>query len=418
MTHIFIIGLNHVSAPLDIREKFALEGDSRLTVLADLSAIVDEVVFLSTCNRTEVIYSAAAVEKHDHVRGFIQRLGDLTLDQFEQFFYCHSDRTALTHLFRVAAGLDSMIPGETQILGQMKRAFDDSFRHGYTSGNFERIYQHMLNTAKTIRTETDIGKGSVSVGTVAVQLAGNIFGDLDDKAVVLIGAGEMSENAAEQFHRVGVGAFKVVNRSIERAAELAARFGGVPYGLDEIRTPLIAADVVVCSVSSQGYVIDRTLAGDIMEARRNRALFIIDIAVPRNVEPQVHEIPEIYVYNIDDLKKLVDRNLDGRIAQIARGEAMIADRVDELSSYDRRVLSGLIQSLQERVTEIKVKELEKLFRRNEAFTEDGRAQIEQAVNQIVNKILHDPIISLRRELQKRERGSRKIVDIFKDFFNL
>ena len=216
-----IVGANHVSAPLEVREKFAFDEDSQLQILAELASFVEEIALLSTCNRTEVMFRSGDEKSTEKIHEILCGAGKAPREYIDRFFYFYRGRRALVHLFRVASGLDSMVIGETQILGQTKKAFDLSIRKGYSKACFKQIYQRMLNTAKTIRCETSVGKGSVSVASMAVQLAKNIFDTLGDKNVALLGAGEMCELAAEHFVKSGIRDIRIINRSYENALRLA-----------------------------------------------------------------------------------------------------------------------------------------------------------------------------------------------------
>jgi glutamyl-tRNA reductase len=418
MNDIFIIGLNHKSAPIEIRERFTLNYDSRLEILPKFAECVEEIVLLSTCNRTEVIYSVLEEETHAKINGLVSSIGNLTRDQFNQFCYSHRHRNALTHLFRVASGLDSMIPGETQILGQVKEAFEFSFKNGFIKNNFNRIYQQMLNTAKTVRVQTGLGVGAVSVGSTAVQLARNIFESLNDKIVLLVGAGEMCEIAGDHFVADGVKRINVANRRFEKAELLARKFSGSPHSLDELDSLMITADVVLCSVSDRKQLITSQMAEKVMRARRGRPMFIIDIAVPRNVDETVNKISNIYLYNIDDLQHLVDENLRERKNEAEKGEDLVIKKVDDFLNDHGEIAGPVIQSLQERASSIKNQELEKLFSKNQDLSQAEKSNVEHTVNLIVNKILHDPIISLRRGLRNDHSSSHNVIQIFKDLFNL
>ena len=418
MIDLFIVGMNHVTAPVQVREKFALDETSQIKFLSSLSDAVDEVVFLSTCNRTEIIYRPRENSAIDEVKKSLCEFGRITRDQFNHYFYIHRKKKALTHLFSVASGIDSMIPGETQILGQIKNAFDFSSKHGFTKGDFQYIYQKMLNTAKSVRNETKLGHGGVSVGSAAVRLARNIFETLEDKAILLIGAGEMCEIASQHFIQSGVRTLHVINRTKEKADKLAEQYGGVAHDMSELEVLMENVDIILSSTSSNQCIITRKITEKSREHRRGRPLFIIDIAVPRNVEYSVNKVADIYLYNIDDLKKLVASNLTQRQKEIATAEKLVNAKVDDYYHDDGKLAGTLIQSLQQRAEAVRESELNRLFRRKDHFTTEDQNEIQKTANLIINKILHDPIISLRRDLKKHQSGHFKIVRRFKDFFNL
>ena len=418
MVDFCIYGTNHTNASVDIREKFAFDERSQLEILADLNAFVDEIVLLSTCNRTEVMYRAKDGKSLDKVRETLGIVSKMTDDQMDQFFYFYKGRQALIHLFRVASGLDSMVLGETQILGQTKNAFELSLKHGYSKECFNQIYQRMLNAAKLVRSKTSVCRGSVSVASMAVQLARNIFGTLNDKTVALIGAGEMCELAAEHLVKSGIRDIRVINRSRDKAISLAKRYSGSAHTLDQLNNVIVDIDIVLSSVLSNDPILTYGSIERIVRKRRERSLFIIDIAVPRNVEASVNNLAEVYLYNIDDLQQLVSENLKERQREAAKAVKLLEHKVDELLNFNGRLAGELILSLRERVTKIKNQELERLFQRNETFSAEDKKKVEQTVNLIVNKILHDPIISLKEGLRKESTKTHYITRRFKDFFNL
>jgi glutamyl-tRNA reductase len=416
MTGFFIVGLNHKQTPVEIREKLVMESDQALAVLGKLNEFVEEALVLSTCNRTELVIFDPNHDAHQRVASLLQERGGLSDEDAKRYFYTHHGRVALLHLFRVAAGLDSMVLGETQILGQVKDAFDQAFRIGTAQAHLHTIYQRMLNTAKSVRTETGIGRGLVSVSSVAVNLSRNIFESLEAHEVLLIGAGETAELAAEAFDHAGVATVHVANRSPDRAADLAKRFGGKAFSIDQLGDALLKVDIVVSSTSASTPIIDHALAAQVMRRRRSRPLFLIDIAVPRDIDPAVGEIANVYLYNIDDLQALVQQNLSSRQSAVAEAMPLIEAKLDDMLASGQEQVGPLIVSLQDRVAGVKESELRRLFGRNE-FTAEEEEQISRCVNRIANKILHDPIISLRREL-RNEHGGTGIVRVFKKFFNL
>ena len=418
MVDFSIFGTNHLNAPVDMREKFAFNESSQLTILAELNSFVEEIVLLSTCNRTEVIYRARDGNSLDKVRQTLCNAGKVTQDQLDEFFYFYKGRQALIHLFGVASGLDSMVLGETQILAQTKNAFELSLKHGYSKQCFNQIYQRMLNAAKGVRSKTGVCRGSVSVASMAVQLARNIFGSLDDKTVGLIGAGEMCEIAAENFMKSGIKDIHIINRNREKAISLADKYGGLAHSFDQRNNVLEDLDIVLSSVTSNDPILTYRNIEKIVKKRREKSLFIIDVAVPRNVEASVNQISNVYLYNIDDLQRLVSENLKERQREAARAKKLLEHKVDELLNMNGSLAGELILSLRDRVTKIKDQELERLFLKNETFSDDDRKKVEQTVNLIVNKILHDPIISLKQDLRKDSTKTHYITRRFKDFFNL
>jgi glutamyl-tRNA reductase len=330
---IVAIGLSHRSAPVDIREKFAFKEGEIPGVLAALRArgVISEGVILSTCNRVElyaVTDSADTVtlaELREHLSEMRQCNGE-----FETLFYYHAEPTSLEHLFKVACGLDSMVLGETEILGQLKKAYDLAFQHKFTGGRLNKAFQRAFNVAKHIRTSTNIQRGSVSVGSAAVELAEKIFSTLDDRRVMVIGAGDTSEKTARALLSRGAKSIIVANRSLDRAVALASDLGGGAVSFDVWLNEFEHVDIVISSTSAPHYILDKTKVNAAMKLRRHRPLLLIDIAVPRDIDPEVNFLESVYLYNIDDLQTLADSYLKQRQQEIAKCESVIREKVAAL----------------------------------------------------------------------------------------
>jgi len=412
-----ITGLNHKTAPVELREKLSFAGEKYDNAINELKKIdeIEEFVLLSTCNRTEFLFRS----DHDgaqKVLDFLCQKGDISETELKDYIYELDEFEALTHLYRVGAGLNSLVIGETQILGQVKTAFEDSIEKEISGSGFLKVYQSMLACAKAVRRETEIGKGSLSVSFIAVQLAKNIFSNFHDKKVLLVGAGEMCELAGVHFNEAGVDGINVVNRSIDKAEKLAAKFDGKAYPLTDLANACAEADIILSSTGSDSFVLTYELIEPIVAKRRN-PLFLIDIAVPRDIDPKLNELNDVFLYNIDALNQIAQENQKSRNKAVHKAELIVDQQVDEFKqSIFTANLGPVISSLKKRSEEIKIDELEKLFRKNEHMSDEDKKSIERSVNLIVNKILHDPIISLREGV-KKERSSR-IINVFKDFFNL
>ena len=376
---------------------------------------LNELVLLSTCNRTEFIFSSEQ-QGAGVIIDFLTNEANIPASELRGFLYELEEVEAMQHLFRVASGLNSLVLGETQILGQVKDAFDQAIKFNTSGSNFLRIYQQMLQCAKAVRHETDIGRGSLSVSFIAVQLARNIFSSFHDKNVLLIGAGEMCELAGVHFHEAGVARINVSNRSFDKADKLAKRFGGRGYTLDKLEEAAAEADIILASTGAQEYVLTYDIVKRLYKNRK-RPLFLIDIAVPRDIDPRVNNINEVFLYNIDALNKIAQENQKTRNQAVEFAEKIIEVQIEEFHNNQYIAnLGPIISSLKDRSQQLQTTELERLFRRNEHLSDNDRKAIEQSVNLIVNKILHDPIISLREGV-KKERSSR-VINVFKDFFNL
>lgn len=419
MVSIAIIGLNHESADLSIRERFALTNGQQIDLLKALGEQVEEVVVLCTCNRTEIIYSTSQETGHKAVLERLCEIGGCQRQELMQHLYRYRDEKAVRHLFRVTASLDSLVKGETQITGQVKSAFDLALQQGTVKRAFTRVYQHMLHSAKAVRNQTGLGQGSVSISSVAVQLAQSIFDDLTAKRVLLVGAGEMCSLAAEHFQSAGVSSLTVANRNLEHGRKLARLVDGRAVPLDELPDLLPRHDIVFCSTASEKSLITFTMVERAMQNRQGMPLFLIDISVPRDVEPSVLNLPEVYLYNVDDLKALVDRNLAQRSRDASRAEQIIDQQVREFMVGETESIGPLIKSLHQRVDSIKQEQLDKLFHDNDEWTDEQRQQVDRSIDLIVNKLLHDPLISLRKGMQTEEEPrSRSMASLFRYLFNL
>ncbi|MDH7504451.1 MAG: glutamyl-tRNA reductase [Verrucomicrobiota bacterium] len=332
---IIVVGINHRTAPVELRERVAFaDADlpDALRRLKDLG-VADEAVILSTCNRVE-IYAAITrpfAEAATRLREFILEREPSKPAAAGQF-YAMSEPDSVKHLFRVASGLDSMVVGETEVLGQVKRAYDIALRHGSTGRVLNRAFQRAFNVAKQIRSQTNIQRGSVSVASVAVDLTERIFSSLGDKTAMVIGAGDTGEKAAKALLSRGVGHLLVTNRSPERALALANALGGqaLPYG--DWQQAFARIDIVITSTSAPDYILDRSRLGSLMRERQYRPLLLIDMGVPRNIDPEVALMENVFLYNIDDLQGIANDALRQRQEEIARCEALILDKLRDLLS--------------------------------------------------------------------------------------
>jgi glutamyl-tRNA reductase len=331
--NVIVIGLSHHTSPVELRERFAFADAKIPDALKSLrdSGIAGEAVILSTCNRVE-IYAATSLEPAKAFAGLKQFLK--TTHAFDaplnEETYTFAEPQSLQHLFKVAGGLDSMVLGETEILGQLKDAYALAHRHKHTGARLNKIFQRAFNVAKYIRTHTNIQRGSVSVASVAVELAEKIFSSLDEREVLVIGAGEMSEKTARALLSRGARSIIVANRSRERAQVLAQEFGGRAVQFDDWAAEFEKIDIAISSTSAPHYILDRAKLEPLMRARRHRPLLLIDIAVPRDIDPAVNFLENVYLYNIDDLQSIADDYLKQRSEEIVRCEQIIHERVNLL----------------------------------------------------------------------------------------
>jgi glutamyl-tRNA reductase len=330
---IVVIGLSHHSSPVELREKFAFAENTVPDVLKKIrdTGIASEAVILSTCNRVE-IYAATEQNERDacaSLQQFLFTHHGFT-SQLNGEIYTLGEPKSLEHLFKVAAGLDSMVLGETEILGQLKKAYDLALQHKHTGGRLNKAFQKAFNAAKHIRTETNIQRGRVSVGSVAVELAEKIFSSLSDRQVMIIGAGETGEKTARALLSRGAHSIIVSNRSYERAEVLAKELNGRAVQFEEWAKEFSKIDIVISSTAAPHYVLDRKKLEPLMKLRKNRTLLLIDIAVPRDIEPEVNFLENVYLYNIDDLQAIADDYLKQRQEEIARCEEIIREKVKDL----------------------------------------------------------------------------------------
>jgi glutamyl-tRNA reductase len=400
---IVLLGMNHRSAPLELRERLAVADPAPALQKLVAGEEIDEAVLFSTCNRVEVVAVTRSLEAARlRLRAFFAELArDPLPADFAEHLYEYTDGDAMRHVLRVASSLDSMVVGEPQILGQTKEAWQRAVECGAAGPLLGRLFQHAFATAKRVRNETAIAERPVSVARVAVELARQIFEDLSDKRALLVGAGEMIELALESLRGAGLSAICVANRTPERAAQLAARCGASAHGLGELPALLREADVVLTSLAG-----DRPLLGaaELAEALRGRGrpLFVIDLGVPRNVDPAANRLESVYLYDLDDLAAVAEENAEQRRREAARGEAIVEEerqRFDGWLSALRAVPT--IRHLRQRVEEIRSRELEQTLRRLD-LDEAQRDAVDALTRSLVNKILHAPVSRLRREAEREE----------------
>jgi glutamyl-tRNA reductase len=421
---IVVVGLSHKTAPVDVRERFATGPDVLPQLLARLSARreLSEAMFLSTCNRVEVFActqpSADEGPASRAIRDVLREFaGVASATELEPYLYQRTGTDAVRHVFRVSASLDSMVLGEPQILGQVKDACDAANAAGTLKHYLGRCVHRAFTVAKRVRTETALGAGTVSISSVAVDLASKIFGDLSAHAVLLVGAGEMAEAAAKSLGK-GARSVRVCNRSFDRAAALAAQFGGSAAPLDALEEELTIADVVVTSTASPTFVVTRDMVKRAMKARKGRTLFFIDIAVPRNVEPTVHKIDNVYVYNVDDLEHQVAEGMKARVAEVAAAEKIVDAELVEFETWSRGLdVQPAVVALRAKTRAVLFAEMERsLGSRLKHLGEADRAAITQMLESAVNKLLHAP--TTRLKASAADGGASELVSAIKHLFDL
>ncbi len=403
-----LLGMNHRTAPLDVRERLAVSDPAPPLQKLVACQEIDEAVLLSTCNRVEV---TALTRNSDaarlRLRSFFRReLGGeeagLSERRLDELLYEYRDGEAMRHVLRVASALDSMVVGEPQILGQTKEAYRAAVECGASGPILDRLYQRAFATAKRVRTDTRIAEGPVSVARVAVALARQIFEDVTGKRALLIGAGEMAELALAALRDAGLASVAVANRSAERAAQLAVAFGATAHGLDELPRLLVDSDVVLTSIGATQPLLGVELLETAVRARRGRPIFVIDIGVPRNADPAIDRLDDVYRYDIDDLVSVASENAEERRREQARAEAIVAEETQRFEGWFAALRAvPTIRDLRARVEAIRAGELERALPRLE-LDDARREAVEVLSRALVNKILHEPLSRLRREAEREE----------------
>lgn len=419
--HIIVVGLSHKTAPVEVREKLAVP-DSRMgEALSRLCSYpgVMEGLLLSTCNRVEVY---AIVEDLEAGYGRVQEfLADthlsLSSEQLTPHLYWHAGDRAIVHLFRVAASLDSMIVGESQILGQLKDAFETALTHKTTGLILNKVVQKAISVAKRVRTETKIAEMAVSVSYAAVELAKKIFSNLSEQTVLLVGGGEMAKLAARHLIASGVRQVRVTTRNMQQAMELADRFGGTPVPFDDFRHEMSTADIVLVSTGAAHYLLSADDVQRAVKQRFNRPMFLIDISVPRNIDPAVRHIDNAFLFDIDDLKQRVEQNREERLQEADKAERMVVDEVGVLRHWLKSLeVTPTIVALRNRTEDIKRAELEKVLGRLPQLSQAEREVVEGLASSLINKLIHGTMMTLKAEANTA--NGTAFVEAARRFFNL
>ena len=412
-----VIGVNHNSAPLDVRERLAVPETQLPDAVQHLvkQPGVDEGMVLSTCNRVEVL--ASSTEVPADLRGFLRSYFGVSPETINSHIYEFQEREAVRHVFRVASSLDSMVVGEPQILGQVKEAYTVARSLGAINSALEALLSRAFAVAKKVRSETAIGSSSVSIASVAVQLAEKIFGSLEGKTVYLIGAGKMAELAAR--HLISHGAKKIIvsNRTYERAASLAESFGGEAVPFEKMHETAALADIILTSTGATEPIFRREHGERLLKGRRNRPVFFIDIAVPRNVDPAVNKLDGLFVYDVDDLQSVASNNSAERKKEAERAEKIVEAEVDRFAVRMKSLrLVPTIVSLQEYCETIRQAEIDRIRGRLGSISPEQEAAIEAMTRGIINKLLHTPITTLKSSAAEPEAAT--IQEMVRKLFNL
>jgi glutamyl-tRNA reductase len=419
-TELITLGASHKTAPLALRERLALPEGRAVRVLAELTAheAIHEAVAISTCNRTELVLVAAdGVEAESTTLSILAREAETRPTELLGHLYSKHGRDAVSHLFEVASGLDSMIVGEAEVQGQVKRAYELALVEGATGPISNRLFREALATGKRVRTDTGVSRSRVSVSSVAVELAADMLGDLSQRRVLVVGAGENGELTARALRERGVETVFVANRHYDRAIGLASRFGGGAVRFEELPAELERADIVVSSTGSPHQIIGREELELVARERSGRPLVLIDIAVPRDIEPGVRDLPGIALYDMDDLQRAVDRNVSAREAEATRARTLVEADVERFEQFMARLdVLPTVAALRERGEAIAQQVLRENESRWESMSDADRARVEAMARSIVARLLHEP--TLRLKGGAGEEGSYRHVQALRELFDL
>lgn len=416
--HILVIGLNYNTASVEIRERFAFKEEAKVeaTKMLQKAKSIQECVIVGTCNRTEVyaVVDQLHVGRHD-IKSFLAEWFQTDKSEFADYLYIKEDNDAVRHLFRVACGLDSMILGETQILGQVKDSFIQSQFLKSTGTVFNMLFKQAITLAKQAHSKTDIGKNAVSVSYAAIELGKKIFGHFHNKKVMIIGAGKMGELTAKHLVENGVTTLLVVNRTFERARNLADKFSGEALKVEELSSALIQSDIVICSAAVEGHIITKQEIDAITQRRNQRPLFMIDIAVPRSIDPAINDVNNVFLYDIDDLEGIVESNLQARAREAEKIESMIEQELEYFHSWLNTLgVFPVMAALREKSLAIHEEALRNIENKLPDLTERELKIIRKYSKTIVNQMLHHPLVRMKE--MAADGNQDKVLDLFIKIF--
>jgi glutamyl-tRNA reductase len=414
--YLTVLGINHHTAPVEIRGQVAFTPEQMDRALAELSTLagVHEAAILSTCNRTE-LYCAREDDSPSELSDWLCRFHQLDSAILQPHLYSYKEEEAVRHVLRVAAGLDSMILGEPQILGQMKTSYQQALKSGSIDTLVNRLYQHTFSVAKQVRTDTAIGASPVSVAFAAVSLARQIFGNLENHSALLIGAGETIELTARHLHERGTGKLIIANRTVNRAHELAAQFDGYGIRLDEIPAHLGEADIVIASTGSPDALLDKTMVQTALKKRKHRPVLMIDIAVPPDIDADVAELNDVYLYTVDDLKLVIEEGQRSRQEAAKQAEEIIDTQVEHFMTWMRSLDAvPTLRAYREHAEQLGATELEHARHQIENGVATGEV-LETLTRNLVKKLTHDPTVNLRSAIGE---GDTSLLDAVSTLFKL
>jgi len=418
--YLIVVGLNHKTAPVEVREKLSFSEEMIPRHLEKITSnnIIRGSVVLSTCNRTEVYAAVLDVDKGlTKIREHLAKCCYLETTGVMNYLYTYTLYDVITHLFRVTSGLDSMVLGETQILGQVKTAYQMACEHGSTNRVLNTLFQQAITVGKKVRTNTDIDRNAVSISYSAVELAKQLFGGLDGRSILVVGAGKMSELTAKHLVSNGVSDVLVANRSFDKAVALAEVFRGRAISFDKLFDHMSGVDIVISATAAVHCVIEKQDMVKVMSRRNGKKIFLIDIAVPRDINPQVSEVEGVSLYDIDDLQHVIDQNLEHRKKEAVKAEKIIEDEINEFWKWlSTQFVTPTIAALKKRAEEIRQKEMTRAFNRLGNITEREKKVISSMANSIVNQLLHDPVMQLKKYALTQQ--GHLYTEILQNLFNL
>jgi len=416
--NVIVIGVNHQTAPVEVREQFAIP-EARLPEAVKTLASqpgIEEAMIVSTCNRVELV--ARTKDANVDLHGCLDELYGFDTQAYRKYLYEYRERDAVRHVFRVASSLDSMVVGEPQILGQVKEAYATARAVGAVNSQLDALYSRAFAVAKRVRTETAIASSAVSIASVAVELAKKIFGNLEGKSVYLVGAGKMCELAARHLLAHGASKIYVGNRTFERAAALAKKFNGEPIAFEQLYDTVDLADIVISSTGAPHTIFRKEHGEKFLSRRKNRPMFFIDIAVPRDVDPEMNKLDGIFVYDIDDLQQVVSSHISDRRAEADRAEAIVQLEVDKFQARLQTLdVVPTIVSLQEHLETVRQAEIDRVRGRLGTLTPEQEMAVEALSRGIINKIMHTPITTLKSAARESSETTT-IVELVRKLFNL
>jgi glutamyl-tRNA reductase len=404
------LGINHQTAPVDIREKIAFSAEQMADALSELQGLgaINESVIVSTCNRTE-IYCDTSSDSSESISHWLSDYHGMSNEALSPYLYQHANEEVARHLFRVASGLDSMVLGEPQILGQLKSSFDQARTGNSIDAILGRLFQHSFNVAKRVRTDTEIGAHPVSVAFTAVNLAKQIFGNLDELQALLIGAGETIELVARHLRSQNIGSMVIANRSQGRATRLAQEVGATAAQISDVPEQLANADIVISSTASQLPILGKGATESALKKRRHRPIFMVDLAVPRDIESQVGELDDVYLYTIDDLNKVVDKNQHSRLLAAEAAQEIINH---EVTTFGQWLLTHQsadeIRQLRDSAEQIKQQCLDRVLTQYQQDHDADKA-LQRLANILTNKMLHGPTIEMRKALKSEDQATIRLL---------